>query len=80
MKEITLTAVCTADVEEEWTFEVPDDFDLTGEVEEVFDRVMAEVMAAKRPDVHLKGVENTEVDNERDRDWTAMKVGEVEAP
>lgn len=72
MKRLTFTAVCTATVEEAWRFDVPDDFDTAGDPEEVFERVMGAFESP--PGVEFRGVENVEVDDERDREIRAYGV------
>lgn len=69
---ITISAVCTATVEEAWTWEVPDGFDLSGTPEEIHDRLMGETESP--PGVVFRGVENVEVNDETDRIFRGVGV------
>lgn len=75
MKRIILRALCTATVEEAWTFDAPDELDLPADPEEVFDLLMGEEESPEG--VVLVGIENYDVDDERDREIRAYSVGEV---
>lgn len=72
MKRIVISAICTATVEEAWRFDVPDDFDMSGTPEEVYERAMGEHESP--PGVSFHGVENVEVNDERDREFRGAGV------
>jgi hypothetical protein len=70
MRRVILTALCTATVEEAWSFDVTDEIaeTLTGlSSEEVYDLLMGPQWSPAG--VEFGGVENVKVDDERDRTW-----------